>query len=215
MGSTELKEPFVYLVFDGEEYLNYWPYDYELRRSSEGGRRDMAERIERFENLPGLSASREDLAEVDESLANALLAYQDGITESSVHQSFFAFWRGMENLAQVEQGQKKEVVVNRAIFALENVTEKGIVRRELREAIDEIYNKRNDLVHEGPHSGISQDHRKAAKILLDSLLELYFLYYEEEFSKEEFRLLLDYGTRDPEEREMTVEILRKIEDLEE
>lgn len=136
---SQLKEPFFYLVFEGDEYLNYWPYDYDLRRNSEGGRRDLSERIEKFNEFPNLSADREDLSGVDESLANAVLAYQDGITESSVHQSFFAFWRGIENLAQVEPGQDNEVVVDRGLFALDSMTEKGVVRRELQEAIEEIY----------------------------------------------------------------------------
>lgn len=44
---SQWKDPFVYLVFDGDEYLNYWPYDYDLRRGSEGGHPDMDERMEK------------------------------------------------------------------------------------------------------------------------------------------------------------------------
>lgn len=49
------------------------------------------------------------------------------------------------------------------------MTEKGVVRPELEEAIEEIYSKRNELVHQGSHTGISRHHRAAAKIhtLLD------------------------------------------------
>lgn len=210
---SQLKEPFVYLVFDGDEYLNYWPYDYDLRRASEGGRRDMDERMEKFEEFPDLSAAREDLSKVDRFLANAVLAYQDGITESSVHQSFFAFWRGIENLAQVERGQDNEVVVDRALFALESMTEKGVVLEELQKAIEEIYAKRNELVHQGPHTGISQYHRAAAKILLDALIELYIYYYEEGYSSEDYKRLLEYGTRSAEEREETTRVIQEINEL--
>ncbi|MFC4540818.1 hypothetical protein ACFO5R_02605 [Halosolutus amylolyticus] len=210
---SQLKEPFVYLVFDGDEYLNYWPYDYDLRRGSEGGRRDTDKRMEKFGEFPDLSAAREDLSSVDEFLANAILAYQDGITESSVHQSFFAFWRGIENLAQVERGQAKEVAVDRALFALESMTEKGVVREELQEAIKEIYGKRNELVHQGPHTGISRYHRAAAKILLDVLIELYIYYYEEGYSAADYRRLLEYGTRSAEEREETIRVINEIKEL--
>ncbi len=210
---SQLKEPFFYMVFDGGEYLQYWPYDYDLRRGSEGGRRDMDERMEKFEEFPDLPADREDLNGVDEFLANAVLAYQDGITESSVHQSFFAFWRGIENLAQVEPGQEKEVAVDRALFALESMTEKGVVRPELQEAIEEIYSKRNELVHQGPHTGISRHHRAAAKILLDVLIELYIYYYEGGYSVEDYRRLFEYGTKSAEEREETISVIEEIREL--
>lgn len=210
---SQLKEPFFYMVFKDGDYLNYWPYDYDLRRSSEGGRRDLEDRIEEFRDIPEIPASREDLEDLDEILANAILAYQDGITESSVHQSFFAFWRGLENLAQVERGKKNEAVVDQGIFALENMTEKGVVRRELQEAIEEIYDKRNELVHQGPHTGISRYHRAAAKILLDVFLELYFTYYDD-FDVEDYSRLLEYGTKTPEEREITKDTLDIIEALE-
>jgi len=210
---SQLKEPFFYLIFDDDEYLNYWPYDYDLRRSSEGNRRDMDERLEKLEEFPDLSADREDLSRVDEFLANAVLAHQDGITESSVHQSFFAFWRGIENLAQVERGQDKEVAVDRALFALESMTEKGVVRPELEEAIEEIYSKRNELVHQGPHTGISRHHRAAAKILLDVLIELYIYYYEDGYSAEDYRRLFEYGTKSAEEREETIEVIEEIREL--
>jgi hypothetical protein len=210
---SQLKEPFFYMVFDGDEYLRYWPYDYDLRRGSEGGRRDMDERMEKFEEFPDLPADRKDLNGVDEFLANSVLAYQDGITESSVHQSFFAFWRGIENLAQVEPGQNKEEAVDRALFALESMTEKGIVREELQEAIEEIYSKRNKLVHQGPHTGISRHHRAAAKILLDVLIELYIYYYEEEYTLKDYRRLLEYGAKSVEEREETMEVIEEIRGL--
>jgi len=198
---SQLKEPFVYLVFEGDEYQNYWPYDYDLRRHSEGIRGDIEERMSYLKNLPDLPAERSNLEGVDELLVNALLAYQDGITETSTHQSFFAFWRGLENLSQIGRSESNKVVVDRAVFALENVTDRSTVRPELKEAIDQIHQKRNELTHEGPHTGISQHHRSASKILLDALLELYFTYYEKGYSKEDFRVFLKYGALSEEERE--------------
>jgi hypothetical protein len=210
---SQLKEPFVYLAFEGDEYLNYRPYDYDLRRASEGQRRDMEERMENFHQIPDLSATRDNMYSVQELLANAILAHQDGITESSVHQSFFAFWRGIENLAQVSRTQGKNVVVDRALFALESMTEKGVVREELQDAIYEIHNKRNELVHQGPHTGITRYHRAAAKILLDSLIEFYIYYYEEDRSADDYRRLLKYGTKSTDERIETVQAIEEINDL--
>jgi len=210
---SQLNEPFFYLIFDDDDYLEYWPFDYDLRRSSEGNRRNMDERLEKLEEFPNLSANREDLSRLDEFLANAVLAHQSGITESSVHQSFFAFWRGIENLAQVERGQDKQVAVDRALFALESMTDKGVVRPELEEAIEEIYSKRNELVHQGPHTGISRHHRAAAKILLDVLIELYIYYYEDGYSAEDYRRLFEYGTKSAEGREGSIEVIEEIREL--
>lgn len=71
------------------------------------------------------------------------------------------------------------------------MTEKGVVREELQEAIEEIYHKRNELVHQEPHTSISRHHRAAAKTLLDVLIELYIYYYEEGYSSEDYRRLLE------------------------
>lgn len=207
---SDLKEPFVYLIFDNSQYQGYWPYDYDLRRKSVRVPRDIDDRIEEFHELPTLSADHTDLSGVDEFLANAVLSYQDGITASSAHQSFFAFWRGVENLALVGGNQKNEVVVNRALFALEAMRERRTVRPELQEAIEEIHHKRNKLVHERPHSGISRNHRGAAKILLDALIELYVYYYEEGYTTEDFKRLLKYSVKTADEREEIIKVIEEI-----
>ncbi|WP_276301301.1 hypothetical protein [Halorussus lipolyticus] len=205
-----LQEPFLFLLFDEEGYVDYWPMDYNYRRGPVTTPDDIDDCISEFEQLPDLTAERPALEGLNESLVNALFAYQEGITESSTTQSFFGFWRGVENLSQVERQQKSEIIVERAEFAFEHV--RGENRRpRIDEAIDELQSKRNTLAHEGPNTHVSQNHQGAAKLLLDSLLEFYFEYYPEDFSEEEYQFFLKQGASSPEDRERTFEILNKFD----
>lgn len=211
-----LQDPFFFLLFDDDGYVNYWPMDYNYRRGPVTTPDDIDDCIEEFEQLPNLTAERPEIEGVEENLVNALFAYQEGITESSTTQSFFGFWRGAENLAQVERQQESEIVVKRAEFAYKHVRG-GNRRPRINKAMDELWFKRNTLAHEGPNTSVSQNHHGAAKLLLDALLEFYFEYYSEGFSEDEYRLLLEQGVSSPAEREetrrdceRTIEIIEKL-----
>jgi hypothetical protein len=180
-----LKEPAFYLVFEDSDYLFPRPMDYGYRRGigiSEKRKQDILD----FYSLPELSEDNS----VDVDLINSLLAYQDGMTESSKRKSFFSFWRGIENLSQVDS--PKSEVKERSRFALEYVRGMDAVFPTLEKAHGEIDDVRNSLAHEGVHIFVGDEHRNYAKVLLDGVIELYF-QERGEFDREEFDTFLDYG----------------------
>ncbi|MFC7137547.1 hypothetical protein ACFQRB_16105 [Halobaculum litoreum] len=86
-------------------------------------------------------------------LISALLAYQDGITERSVRQSFFSFWRGIEiltNTSNYSNAGDFDKMVDRAEFALSYHHDgDDSLRPELKRAIDEIEEKRHERFMKG------------------------------------------------------------------
>ncbi|GKZ13372.1 hypothetical protein [Haladaptatus sp. T7] len=196
---SRLQEPFFYLTFKEGDYVTYQPVDYGYRRGAVSTGRVDCEKIYEFLQLPDFSAETPSLAGVDEDIVNALLAFHEGITESSTSQSFFSFWRGMENLAQVESGQKEEAI-DRAEFALNRA--RGKKRRpELDEAMENIRDKRNMFAHEKPNVRVTPSDHGITKLLLDGLLEFYFENYQRGFSREDYQQLLKYGAKSETERE--------------
>lgn len=209
---SPLQEPFFYLIFDDTgEYVNYWPMDFEYRRRAEiAAREDMDERIERFQKLPNLPTVNPELSALDEKIMNALLSFQDGITVESTQQSFFSFWRGIENLAQVERQQSHDSVTDRVLPLFNVQTTDEHVGSEEEEALNSLTDKRSNLVHEGPNSRITETHQLVAKRLLDNLFEFYFEYYDRNYDSDDFRMFLKYMADSQEENERSLEILEDV-----
>lgn len=219
---SHLQEPFFYLIFDEEDYDRYHPMDYDFRRKAAGIPIRMDEPFGPLRRLPNLSVENlresEDKEEetVDRSLVQAFLAYQDGMTGSNTRQSFFAFWRGIENLTQADRGEKEEIVDRaRAVFNL--YQDETQIQSHIAEAFEELFDKRNSLAHEGPHISISGSHQGAAKILLEKLFQLYFDRYDCDYSDHDYQIFLRQlkkqskcGNDDLEYEERKVEI---IEDM--
>lgn len=214
---SRLQEPFFYLVFHGDEYQFYQPMDYDLRRNCVNSDPDKFDTVEDLPDLPIEDFEPENEESVDDSLIAALFAYQDGIVASTPRQSFFAFWRGTENLTQAGRGEKAEIV-DRAL-AVRDLQHEKIVWKHITDAYDKLEKKRNMLAHEGPHIAISSTDRAAAKLLLDALLEFYFERYSVDYAIDDYRVFLQQlakqrneGSDDLEQRKREVEI---IEDMRE
>ncbi|MFC6722892.1 hypothetical protein ACFQE1_00430 [Halobium palmae] len=195
-----LKEPAVYLVFQEGEYLFPRPMDYGYRRGAKTSHRHQ-QYIERFYDLPTLSEDDD----VDTDLINALLAFQDGMTESLRRKSFFGFWRGIEILSQV--GRPKSEIKNRSRFGREYMWGENAVLPIFEKTHEELDDIRNKLAHDGVHVFVGDDHRNYTKLLLDGMIEL---YYEERdnFDQDGFGTFLEYGV---EYKENTDKIARVLE----
>lgn len=196
-----LKEPAFYLIFEEGEYLLTRPMDYGYRRTMKTSRK-RKEDIEYFYSLPELS--KDDA--VDRDLLNALMAYQDGMTESSQRKSFFSFWRGIEILSQVDS--PKSEVKERSRFALEYIREETGVFPTLEKAHSEIDDVRNSLAHEGVHVFVRKDHRNYTKVLLDGMIGLYF-QEREDFDQKDFDVFLEYGVEYKKGAEKIIQILQQ------
>ncbi|WP_434522506.1 hypothetical protein [Halorubrum sp. AS12] len=189
---SPLRQPFIYIVLDDQNHIRYQIGDFEYRRRPLRAHEDMSEYENWLDELPDLNAVNhdgDDNTQIDNDLINALLAYQDGLTRSSPQQSFFSFWRGLENLTHVERGQPRQQVSKRAIGLFKLEATDHYVPWHQQEKLDELYDKRNDIAHDGPHTRIRESHKIITKRILDVLLQFHFEHYTE-FNKEEMRTLL-------------------------
>lgn len=168
------RAPF-YLIFQGGDYITHHGIDYDYRRSV--GRIHFSQAdVDEISEIPTFDYDA-DKGTYEGYIVSALLAYQDGITERSVRQSFFSFWRGIEILSKTSNFGK---MVDRGEFAVSYHHDgDSSFLPETREAIEEIVDIRHELVHEGLKTEVHQRHRDGAKILLDGLLYLYIQKYGE------------------------------------
>lgn len=188
---SHLQLPFVFLAFHDDEFERYDALDYDYR----GGLADRTfmPNIEDFDSLPGFYRRESELNDLEELIANTLVAFQDGITEPIFRRSFFDFWRGIERLAGGD-GLNNKDIVDRSRFALQFMIEpKDELRPEIEEAISELDTTRNKLTHDWPEVRIFEKHRDAAKLLLESLIALY-IEHQNEYNQNDFQNLLKYGT---------------------
>lgn len=187
---SNLRYPYVYFAFEDDDFVRYVIEDYDIRDPENLIWFEDDVRA-RFESIPELSEAPEG-AELD--VVNALLSYQDGITETSRAKSFFGFWRGVENLSQKERSQPGGIAVNRALFALDFVDMDYTSSPIAEYIISEVKDKRDTIAHEGAHIPTSELHQNHTKYMLDALLKVYFDHLDE-LSRDEFRTLLDYGSK--------------------
>lgn len=167
---TRNQEPPFYLIFQDGDFVTYRPMDLDYRRSIGRFHFNHAEDVDEISDIPMFDYNAET-GTYEGYLISALLAYQDGITERSVRQSFFSFWRGIEILSNTNDFDK---MVDRGEFALSyHHHGDDSLRPELKRAIQEIEERRHELVHEGLKTKVHEDHRNGAKLLLDGLLLLY------------------------------------------
>jgi hypothetical protein len=154
--------------------------DFDYRRSVGRFHFNHADDVDEISDIPTFDYDA-DKGTYEGYIVSALLAYQDGITQRSVRQSFFSFWRGIEilsNTSDYSNASDFDKMVDRGEFALSYHHDMDdSLRPELKRAIEEIEEKRHELVHEGLKTEIHQGHRNGAKLLLDGLLLLYIDKY--------------------------------------
>lgn len=168
------RAPF-YLIFQNGDYRTHRGVDYDYRRSVGMLHFTQAD-VDEIGEIPTFDYDA-DKGTYEGYIVSALLAYQDGITERSVRQSFFSFWRGIEILSKTSNFGK---MVDRGEFAVSYHHDgDSSFLPETREAIEEIVDIRHKLVHEGLKTEVHKGHRDGAKILLDGLLYLYIQKYGE------------------------------------
>ena len=180
----ELREPFIYLLYKEGEFVNhYWSEDATLREAD----KPLSHQEDMFESSLEEMPTFEEEQPLDGRLLNSLRAFQAAMTEPSERESFFEFWRGIEILTLVEEGERMSEVVDRAAAMLGwKDSELGRIRRKRAQ------NKRNSYVHEGSGLRLTVADRNLVKSLHESLIDLYvdkrvdWGYEEMKFALEQF-----------------------------
>lgn len=172
---------------------------------------DYSELSDRFDN----HLSFEDLRIDHEPLLHDVLVdYQQGLTETDHRRSFINFWRIIEELSLAGQGQK-EVTVERALFALEVVTD-GDYDPIFERVANELWTVRNTRTHETGWIHIGTEHEIVAKVLADAMIELYlteFVDMDGNVDESKTRRVFKWATKLGETRKETQEALNAVNRL--
>ncbi|WP_188854027.1 hypothetical protein [Haloarcula argentinensis] len=147
-------------------------------------------------------------------LHDVLVDYQQGLTETDHRRSFINFWRVIEELSLAGQGQKK-VTVERALFALELVTD-GEYDPIVERVADEIWEVRNTRTHETGWIHIGTEHETVAKVLADAMIGLYlteFVDTDGSVDESKIRRVFRWATKSGTAREETQEALNTVNRL--
>lgn len=157
----------------------------------------------------------EDLRVGNEPLLHDVLVdYQQGLTETDHRRSFINFWRVIEELSLAGRGQK-EVAIDRALLALELVTE-GDYDPIFERVASEIWDVRNTRTHETGWIHIGTEHEIVAKVLADAMIGLYlteFVDKDGDVDKSKTRRVFKWATRPETTREETRQALNTVDQL--
>ena len=201
---SKLMVPPFYLVFRDSEFEIFGGIDYDYRRLA-GPFHFYHSEIKSIDDIPTFDY-RKDANTYDGQISSGLLAFQDGITERKIRQSFFSFWRGIEILSGTNNFGE---MVDRGRFSLIFHRGDENLRPELEKAMKELVDMRHSLVHEGLKTEITSNHRNGAKILLDALLKLYIEKHAQ-WDIEETYSFLKHGSEYKEKLQFITSLLSNL-----
>lgn len=182
-GWSDLKLPFIYIVFEGDEYKQfYYSKDFSPRRkfSVNSIRRSQFDRY--LNEFPEL---KEPFNDIEETFVNAVRCFQKAISEPNRKDSFLEYWRCTEQLTLADEDDDMKTVIQRAAAPLEHENPELFHFR-----LERARNKRNKLVHEGPDVSVSREDQNRLKSVLDNLFDLYINRIQE-WAKVDFEFYLD------------------------
>jgi hypothetical protein len=132
-----------------------------------------------------------DTSGTEKTLENCLLMYQNGLTTPGHVDSFFNFWRTLENLT-VGENEKKRNVIKRADFCKDSISPRrsDFLIDELKE---DLYHIRNQWVHNTDYRDIHSYHEKTCKFFVDVVIQFYIDYLLG-MDNEQAREILKLGT---------------------
>jgi hypothetical protein len=146
----------------------------------------------------------------DTTLHDALIDYQRGLTTESHTESFLNFWRVIEELSLVDRGQKKEIV-ERARFALSVVTGNDY-DPIIDEIAEEIWNVRNNWVHDAGWQRVAETQERVLKILADAMINFHASHVPD-LEPEKVQKILKWGTESKLKRTSEESAIREVSDL--
>lgn len=212
---TAIQRPFG--VFYVDEHVDEHPYTphWGANVYHRGGRPEVPLDYSSLSDRFDIHLTFEDLRVGDEPLLHDVLVdYQQGLTEIDHRRSFINFWRVIEELSLAGQSQK-EVTVDRALFALELVTD-GDYDPIFEQIANEIWKVRNTRIHETGWIHIGTEHEIVAKVLADAMIGLYlteFVDTDSDVDESKTRRVFKWATKSEAAREETQVALNTVNQL--
>lgn len=146
----------------------------------------------------------------DTTLHDALIDYQKGLTTESHAESFLNFWRVIEELTLADQGQKEDIV-ERARFALSVVTGNEY-DPIIDEIADEIWDVRNNWVHDAGWHRVAKTQEKVLKLLADAMINFYAFHFAD-LEREKVQRIFKWGAKSESKRTAERNAIQQVSDL--
>ena len=191
-GWSDLKHPFIYIVFEEGEYSGFY-YDTDIsprKKFKVHGNRTKLFDLQ-FEGFPEIEYPLDPL---EERFIETVRRFQSAISESNREDSFLEYWRAVEALTITRDEEGMETVIKRAESHLQH-DDPEIFRFRLKRARE----KRNKLVHNGVDVSVTKEDQNLLKLVLEELIWLYCDRFSE-WSEDDFRFYLE--NVDNEEKEL-------------
>lgn len=179
----DLRQPFVYLVFENNQYT-YYAYSQDptprepIRLSAHKSQRYR----DHISDIPQLNST---LNKMQTRFVSGVRSFQDGITNTDREEAFINYWRSIERLSLTSDVDPMSTVVRRA----GTVTDTVSVARQ-----SEVQRKRNKLIHEGYGVEITTDDTNDLKVMLEDMLRFYVDKFED-WDHDDFLFYFEHGSK--------------------
>lgn len=131
-----------------------------------------------------------------------LRLYYEGITEGQIEMAFLKFWILSEKIFKGGEMVNDEKIVN--------LLKKLVGEKHTKERIENLYKKRNAIVHEMDCKDIFEKDRDLSKLLSESLIRLFIDPPAEFKNYPEFKFILDNIFLNESEKKTREEIIKKL-----
>ena len=186
-----LHRPPCYLIFENRSYSQLFKNrkHHATRELKPAGSGDISDIL-----------SEVDLSEIasDETIGQSIIrgfrSVHAAITAQDLKGTFHAYWRALEALTLIEDGDPMSQVPTRLQASMENP-----VRGTPRPTTDRLKDKRNQLIHIGTDVRISTSDINLLKYLVESMMDYMIRveerYRNEDYSIDEVRVIFDKATK--------------------
>jgi len=212
---SELRSPFIFLVYNEDEYENhFFPNGDASYRKPESPHSIHEDRFKQIlDDLPSFESEQP----LDSRLIESFNMFQLGITNPHYEQGFFEFWRGIEILASIDDNLESTNTDDAIAGIVERVANihnwKDPNIAEIR--LDRVSDKRNEYVHEAEYDSINRNDYNLTKSLLEGIIK-FACDQRTEWSVRDWMYVLNNFETESETLERNQELYaRKIDLLEE
>lgn len=204
-GWSDLRHPFIYIVFEEGEYSQFC---YENDISPRKKFKVMSHQTDTFDiyysEFPDIEYPLDSL---EERFVETVRRFQSAITEPSREGSFLEYWRGIEALTLTTENEGMNEVIRRAEAPIE-ATDQEFLRYRLKRARE----KRNLLIHDGVGVSLTKQDQYLLKIVLENLIWMYCENFED-WTEDDFRFVLKNVGNDEGTLEESRDILARKTEL--
>lgn len=158
-----------------------------------------------IKNLPIVDFRKSDKEEILENIKEYFALFYIASFERGLENSFLKFWSLSEKIIKDISGSMKD---NKLIKFMKKVLKLSKIPKKMRQRVDVIQIKRNNLVHENKHGEITQYDQTLIKAVAENLILFLMLYSEEVKKLNDYGIILKYSNWHNREKENMINLIK-------